>query len=161
MTLPSISSLAVRSTGHSEPTALFFWRYGRSDHELARRHADMGFTAIKFGWGPMGQSEAHDIALAREARRGAGEDVDILVDAGQVWDWKTALQRAESFAEHYIMAEEPLHPQDVAGMPSYPLQVRCPYTGEAESNLTDFERFLTEGEIDWVQPDPAAVEYQT
>ena len=27
-------------------------------------------------------------------------------------------------------------------------------TGEAESNLTDFERLLTEGEIDWVQPDP-------
>ena len=64
----------------------------------------------------MGQSEANDIALVREARKGAGPDVDILVDAGQVWDWKTGLKRAEQFAEYGIFwLEEPLHPEDVAG----------------------------------------------
>ena len=50
----------------------------------------------------MGQSEENDIALIREARRGAGQDIDILVDAGQVWDWKTALRRAQAFAESDI-----------------------------------------------------------
>lgn len=136
--------------------SILFGDTPEATYELARRHADMGFTAIKFGWGPMGQSEAHDIALVREARRGAGEDVDILVDAGQVWDWKTALQRAESFAEYDIFwLEEPLHPQDVAGYAQLCAASPVPIaTGEAESNLTDFERLLTEGEIDWVQPDP-------
>ena len=67
--------------------------------DLARRHADMGFAAIKFGWGPMGQDETTDIALVREARRGAGDEVDILIDAGQVWDWQTALTRARQFEE--------------------------------------------------------------
>ena len=30
-----------------------------------------GFRAIKFGWGPMGQSEVSDIALVRAARQTA------------------------------------------------------------------------------------------
>ena len=41
-------------------------------YELGRRFADQGFTAVKFGWGPMGQDEKTDIALVREARRGTG-----------------------------------------------------------------------------------------
>lgn len=136
--------------------SILFGDTPKATYELARQHADMGFTAIKFGWGPMGQSEESDIALVREARRGAGNDVDVLVDAGQVWDWKTALQRAEAFAEYGIFwLEEPLHPQDVAGYAqlcgSSPVPIA---TGEAESNLQDFERLLIEGEIDWVQPDP-------
>ena len=53
-------------------------------YELARMYADQGFSAIKFGWGPMGADEQTDIALVREARRGAGNNIDILVDAGQV-----------------------------------------------------------------------------
>ena len=125
-------------------------------YELARRHADMGFTAIKFGWGPMGQSEALDVALVREARRGAGEDVDILVDAGQVWDWKTALTRARQFHEFGIFwLEEPLHPEDVAGYgrlcDASPVPIAA---GEAESRYVDFERLMREGRLDWIQPDP-------
>lgn len=124
--------------------------------ELARRFADEGFTAIKFGWGPMGQSAANDIALVREARKGAGPDVDILVDAGQVWDWKTGLKRAEQFAEYGIFwLEEPLHPEDVEGYARLCEGSPVPIaTGEAESRYQDFERLLVQGRIDWVQPDP-------
>ncbi len=125
-------------------------------YERARRHVDLGFSAIKFGWGPMGQSEENDIALVREARRGSGDDVDILVDAGQVWDWKTALKRTEQFAEYDIFwLEEPLHPQDVEGYAQLCAASSVPIaTGEAESNVEDFERLLVEGELDWIQPDP-------
>ena len=62
--------------------------------ELARRYRDKGFTAVKFGWDPMGQDEKTDIALVREGRKGLGDDGDLLIDAGLVWDSKTALQRA-------------------------------------------------------------------
>ena len=113
---------AARRTPRKEipsPTARFCSAITpEQTYELARKHADQGFTAIKFGWGPMGQSEANDIELVRQARRGAGEKVDVLIDAGQVWDWKTALKRAEQFAEFRpFWIEEPLNPDDVEGLP--------------------------------------------
>ena len=40
--------------------------------ERARRFADQGFTAVKFGWDPMGQDRETDVALVREARAGLG-----------------------------------------------------------------------------------------
>ena len=124
--------------------------------ELARRFAGEGFTAIKFGWGPMGQDEQNDIALVHAARQGAGPEVDILVDAGQVWDWKTGLKRAEQFADQGIFwLEEPLHPEDVEGYARLCERSPVPIaTGEAESRYEDFERLLIDGLIDWVQPDP-------
>ena len=125
-------------------------------YELARRHADMGFTAVKFGWGPMGGDEATDIDLVRQARRGAGDDVDVLIDAGQVWDWKTALRRARAFAEFRpFWLEEPLHPEDLQGYAALSEASPVPIAaGEAESRLVDFERMLVEGRVDWIQPDP-------
>jgi L-rhamnonate dehydratase len=124
--------------------------------ELARKHADMGFTAIKFGWGPMGQNEENDIALVREARKGAGDDIDILIDAGQVWDWKTALKRTHQFLEYRpFWLEEPLHPEDISGYAHLTAESPIPIaTGEAEARYTDFERLITQGGLDWIQPDP-------
>ena len=42
--------------------------------DLARRYRDRGFTAVKFGWDPMGQDEKTDIELVREARAGLGDE---------------------------------------------------------------------------------------
>ena len=125
-------------------------------YELARRFVDQGFTAIKFGWGPMGQSEDLDIALVRAARQGAGDEVDILIDAGQVWDWKTAARRAEQFAEFRpFWLEEPLQPDDVDGYRRLTEVSPVPIAaGEAESRYEDFERLVVDGGLDWVQPDP-------
>src|SRR5436190_23128159 len=69
---------------------------------LARRYRDQGFTAVKFGWDPMGSDRKTDIALVREGRKGLGDGPDLLIDAGLVWDSKTALQRAIAFGEHDI-----------------------------------------------------------
>ena len=124
--------------------------------DLARRHADLGFTAIKFGWGPMGDDETQDIALIREAREGAGDDIDILIDAGQVWDWKTALKRAHQIS-HYrpFWLEEPLHPEDITGYHHLTAESPIPIaTGEAEARYSDFERLIVQGGLDWIQPDP-------
>src|SRR5262249_61801708 len=63
----------------------------------ARRFADQGFTAVKFGWDPMGQDAETDVALVREARAGLGPDLDLMIDAGLVYDAKTAIQRAKAF----------------------------------------------------------------
>lgn len=124
--------------------------------ELARRFADKGFTAIKFGWGPMGESEESDNAHVKAAKDGAGEEIDILVDAGQVWDWETALKRAHSFNDIGIFfLEEALHPEDVAGYRKLSEQSPVPIAGgEAEARFVDFERLVVEGGLHWIQPDP-------
>ena len=137
--------------------SILFGDTPQETYDLARRFADQGFTAIKFGWGPMGRSEDLDIALVREARRGAGEDVDILIDAGQVWDWKTALKRAHQFAEFRpFWLEEPLQPDDVRGYSLLTAASPIPIAGgEAGSLYADFERLIVEGGVDFIQPDPA------
>ena len=43
------------------------------------------------------EDERIDIALVREARYGLGDGPDLLVDAGLVWDAKTAIRRVRAF----------------------------------------------------------------
>lgn len=123
--------------------------------ELAKRYVDRGFTAVKFGWDPMGRDRATDIALVREARKGLGDDVDLLVDAGLVWDAKTAIQRARAFEEYDIFwLEEPLLPDDYDGYRklSEAVDVRIA-AGEEESNRLSFIELMDRGRIDVVQVD--------
>jgi L-alanine-DL-glutamate epimerase-like enolase superfamily enzyme len=123
--------------------------------ELARRYRDQGFTAVKFGWDPMGQDEKTDIALVREGRKGLGEDADLLIDAGLVWDAKTALQRANAFSEYDIFwLEEPLRPDDYEGYrklsESTPVRIAA---GEEESSRASFLELMDCGKVDVVQVD--------
>lgn len=122
---------------------------------LARRYVDQGFNAVKFGWEPMGQDEATDVALVREARRGLGDGPDLLVDAGLVWDAKTAIRRVRAFEEHRIFwLEEPLMPDDYAGYRrlSEAVDTRIA-AGEEESNRASFLELMDRGKVDVVQVD--------
>ena len=95
--------------------SILFGRDGRETSQIARRWRDAGYRAIKFGWEPMGQTEALDIDLVRGAREGIG-DGTLLIDAGCVWDARTALSRAHAFSQFSIgWLEEPLRPDDVEG----------------------------------------------
>jgi L-alanine-DL-glutamate epimerase-like enolase superfamily enzyme len=83
---------------------------------IGRRLADQGYRAVKFGWGPMGQSEESDIAHVRAARNGLGPNVELMVDAGLCWDTATAIRRARQFEEFGLTwLEEPLHPDNLDG----------------------------------------------
>lgn len=95
--------------------SILFGRDGNETKAIAERWREFGYRAIKFGWEPMGQNEALDIDLVRGAREGIG-DGTLLIDAGCVWDARTALRRAEAFKEFNIeWLEEPLWPHDVDG----------------------------------------------
>src|SRR5262245_7049764 len=84
--------------------------------KTARRLAGLGYRAVKFGWGPMGQSEEGDIAHVRAARTGLGPGIELMVDAGLCWDTATALRRARQFEQFNLTwLEEPLHPDNVQG----------------------------------------------
>jgi L-rhamnonate dehydratase len=123
--------------------------------ETARRISDQGFSAAKFGWGPMGEDPDTDVALVASAREGLGEGVDLMVDAGLAWDAKTAIQRAEAFSGYDIFwLEEPLAPDDYEGYrkltQATPIRIAA---GEEESGRKTFRRLIEEGGIDVVQVD--------
>jgi L-rhamnonate dehydratase len=83
---------------------------------IGRSLAEHGYKAVKFGWGPMGQSEDSDIAHVRAARQGIGPNVELMVDAGLCWDTATAIRRARQFEPFNLTwLEEPLHPDNVDG----------------------------------------------
>jgi len=126
-------------------------------YDVGRRWADMGFTAVKFGWGPMGQSEANDIALVREARRGLGDSPDLLIDAGECFDARTAIRRSHQFVEFRpYWLEEMLHPEDLEGYRKLSAASPTPIaSGELAARLDEFVRMLDVGDLDWIQPDPA------
>lgn len=127
----------------------------RETRDLARRYVDRGFTAVKFGWEPMGRDEETDIALVREARAGLGESADLLVDAGLVWDAKTAIRRVRAFEEFGIYwLEEPLMPDNYDGYRrlSEAVDTRIA-AGEEESGRTSFLELMDRGRVDVVQVD--------
>jgi L-rhamnonate dehydratase len=124
-------------------------------YEIAARFAEQGFTAVKFGWGPMGQDATTDVALVAKARQGLGNGIDLMVDAGLPWDAKTAIQRARAFTEHNIFwLEEPLAPDDYEGYSklSAATDMRIA-AGEEESSRRTFRRLIVEGNVDVVQVD--------
>ena len=104
----------------------------------------------------MGQDRRTDIALVAKAREGLGGNVDLMVDAGLVWDARTAIQRAEAFAEYDIFwLEEPLAPDDYEGYGrlTEATKVRIAAGEEEDTRSKNFRRLIVEGNIDVVQVD--------
>jgi len=123
--------------------------------ERGKRFVGRGFTAVKFGWAPLGQDEATDIALVREARRGVGESADLMIDAGLCYDTKTAIQRARQFEEFRpYWFEEPLSPDNYDGYrrlsESTSLRIAA---GEEESSRLSYLELMDRGRIEVVQVD--------
>ncbi|HLJ12816.1 MAG TPA: mandelate racemase/muconate lactonizing enzyme family protein [Planctomycetaceae bacterium] len=137
--------------------SILFGRDGAATRDIARKWAAAGYTAVKFGWEPMGQSEALDGELVRGARAGLGDEAALLIDAGCVWDARTALRRAQAFAEQRIeWLEEPLRQDDVDGYAW--LRDRSPVpiaAGEGECGRESFRPFIDRKALDVYQVDLA------
>lgn len=128
----------------------------------ARRAAmarDEGYTAVKFGWEPMGPDPATDEELVRGIRAAVGPDVDVCIDAGLAWDIHTAIGRCELFEPYDIFwLEEPLHPDNLCGYRALTAATRTRIAaGEEECTEAGFLRLMDEGNIDVVQIDLARV----
>jgi L-alanine-DL-glutamate epimerase-like enolase superfamily enzyme len=101
--------------GFQAYASCLFGRDGRHTRDIAQRWHDSGYRAIKFGWEPMGKSLALDLDLVRGAREGIGNG-ELMIDAGCIWDARTALQRAKAFEQYNLVwLVEPLRSDDVAG----------------------------------------------
>jgi L-alanine-DL-glutamate epimerase-like enolase superfamily enzyme len=121
--------------------------------------SDRGFRAVKFGWGPMGESEESDMAHVRAAREGVGPDVELMIDAGLCWDTATAIRRARQFEPFRLTwLEEPLHPDNVKGYAR--LSAQSPIriaAGEEVCDIKEFQHLMDTGGIDVVQVDVTRV----
>jgi L-rhamnonate dehydratase len=135
--------------------SILFGRDGKQTREIGQRWLQAGYQAVKFGWEPMGQSEALDIDLVRGARDGVGDNALLLIDAGCVWDARTALSRAHAFAAFNIgWLEEPLRPGDVEGYVW--LRDRSPVpiaAGEEECGRESFRPLIDRHALDVYQVD--------
>ncbi len=137
--------------------SILFGADGKETYDIAQRWREAGYQAIKFGWEPMGQSEALDIELVEGARNGFGDEGELLIDAGCVWDARTALQRAIRFQEFRIgWLEEPLHQDDLEGYVW--LRDRSPTpiaAGEGECGRGAFRPWIDRRALDIYQIDLA------
>jgi len=129
---------------------------------LARTARQRGFTAAKFGWGPMGMhGEAFDIDLVRHAREGLGADVALMVDAGVVWkdDYRTVLKRAEAFATFDVTwLEEPLSSEAVSAYGQLAGKSPIPIAaGEGCNTVRAAEDLLENGKLSFLQIDPGRI----
>lgn len=139
--------------------SILFGDTPRETEEIGRRWAGAGFRAVKFGWGPMGQGEASDIAHVRAARKGIGDQTELMVDAGLCWDTATAIRRSKQFEEFRLTwLEEPLHPDNVKGygrlVAQSPVKIAA---GEEVCDVKEFEELMDVGGIDVAQVDVTRV----
>jgi L-alanine-DL-glutamate epimerase-like enolase superfamily enzyme len=126
---------------------------------IGRQLVEQGYRAVKFGWGPMGQSEESDIAHVRAARRGIGDRAELMIDAGLCYDTATAIRRARQFEEFRpTWFEEPLHPDNVEGYGKLssqsPIRIAA---GEEVCDVAEFRRLMDVGGIDVAQVDVTRV----
>ena len=129
---------------------------GYSDDKLRRlcREAKAaGFTHTKF---KVGRDLDDDIRRLTIAREELGQDMNIMIDANQVWEVNQAIDwiKELAFAEPFFI-EEPTSPDDVAGHKVIrdaiaPIKVA---TGEMCQNRVMFKQFIKGGAIDIVQID--------
>jgi L-alanine-DL-glutamate epimerase-like enolase superfamily enzyme len=120
-------------------------------------YLERGFTAVKFGWGPFGEDPRNDEAVVRAARGIAGDDIELMIDAG--WRRRRTAKEAihmvrslEEFRPYWI--EEPCFPEDYDTMRRVAEAVETRIAaGEAESTCWSFRELMTRGRVDVLQPD--------
>ena len=132
-----------------------------TEDEVARKVSGLieryGFTAVKLGWGPIGQDPSHDVRLARAARKAAGDQVDVLIDAGLGYgaDVEAATRVAREFEQLGIFwLEEPFMPDELEAYAALAdgVDIRVA-AGEEDTTLRGFRELIEWGHVDVVQPD--------
>jgi D-galactarolactone cycloisomerase len=131
------------------------FRIGAPQHveNVCRDAARKGFRKIKL--------HEHSVEAVAAARRGAGPDVDIMVDVNCYW---TSVDEVVAFCEateRYRVAwlEEPLYPSDsYAAHAELRRRTKTPISfGENLSHIAELSTMIAAGGIDIAQPSPAKI----
>jgi L-alanine-DL-glutamate epimerase-like enolase superfamily enzyme len=122
---------------------------------MVEKYSSLGFTAIKFGWGPLGYDVRKDLMLISAARKSAPDSMEIMIDIGKRYKLKQALWVARAIEDLNIYwLEEALPAEDYEGFRrlTEATAVRIA-TGEEESGRRAFARLINEAHVDIIQPD--------
>ena len=134
------------------------WAPGDEAEEEMGGYAAKGFSAVKMRVvGRDGFSVENTIRRVSAARRGIGDDVELMIDAHGSLDVSTAIRLARQL-EEYDLAwfEEPISPDDHPGLAEVRRSTIIPIaTGEREFTRFDFEDLFMHRAVDIAQPDIA------
>jgi L-alanine-DL-glutamate epimerase-like enolase superfamily enzyme len=115
--------------------------------EDAKLFVSQGFETLKI---KVGLNPAEDIARLKAIRQAVGNSINILSDANQGWDAKSALQIIDSLAANDLeiaMVEQPVKAWDYANLKYVRDNSRIPiYADESAFNLRDVSKIIS-GEI--------------
>lgn len=120
---------------------------------------EKGFTALKLGWGPIGQDRDNDLALFQAARKAAGDDMDLMLDAGYGYatDVAEATYIAEALADlNFRWLEEPFLPDALDSYAALTAKEIIPIAGgEQNASRWEFLELARMGAMNVWQPDIA------
>jgi L-rhamnonate dehydratase len=127
--------------------------------QAVRRYTEQGFTALKFGYGPLGKDVRKDVALASIAKETAGQEVEVMIDVGHGYNLKMAMQAAKEFeALGIYWMEEPFPPEAIEDYrrlsDSTSLRIAA---GEQDAGRWAFRRLIWDAHLDVIQPDISRV----
>jgi L-rhamnonate dehydratase len=127
--------------------------------ELAQKHVESGFRAMKFGWGGLGGDVRQTVRTVAGLRRAVGDDVDIMIDLGFAAPLEDAIYLGRGLADHGVyFLEEPLDPDDLEGFARLTAVSPTPIaTGEKETMLRPYLDLMDRGGLRIIQPDVARV----
>ena len=134
------------------------WAPGEEAEEEMAGYAARGFSAVKMRVvGRDGFSIENTLRRVAAARRGIGDDVELMVDAHGCLDVSTAIRLARRLEEFDLSwFEEPVSPDDHPGLAEVRRSTVIPIaTGEREFTRFDFEDLFLHRALDIAQPDIA------
>tara|TARA_B110000503_G_scaffold72049_1_gene111560 strand:- start:271 stop:1410 length:1140 start_codon:yes stop_codon:yes gene_type:complete len=120
---------------------------------------EAGFTALKLGWGPIGESREQDLILVQAAREEAGNEMELMLDAGYGYgkNVEDAAYIASALAElDYKWLEEPFFPDEIDAYTALTAKKILPIAA-GEQNVTrwEFQELARAKALDIWQPDIA------
>ena len=136
-------------------TSVGWLGYGDDElRALCKKAVEDGWEAVKL---KVGRSLDEDLRRLRIARAAVGPDVEIMIDANQVWDVAEAIRWVSALAEfNPVWIEEPTSPDDILGHAKIKRELPGHIgvaTGEHCHNRVMFKQFLEADAIDFVQLD--------
>jgi L-alanine-DL-glutamate epimerase-like enolase superfamily enzyme len=158
--LPVYQLLGYKSNEPKLPYAsVLFGDTPEETLKKAQSIREKGFSAIKFGWGPYGrESVAIDEAHVFAAREGIGQDAQLMIDAGTIFeeDLEAAAQRLPALAAAKVTWFE--EPVAAAAISLYHKLSRMSPTvplagGEGAHNVFQAESLIENGGIGFIQID--------
>lgn len=133
--------------------------------DAARSYVELGFRAVKFGWGVFGEDPGRDRELVAAAREALGPDRHLLVDPGWYPAGWSRPWPARSLRENIAMCEwladygvgwveDFIHPEHFEEYAKVRAESPVPVAaGEQVATHWEFERFIGMGCVDIIQPD--------